>query len=244
MIKGLYRAASGMLPRTTNQEVISNNLANANTVGYKRQSLFIEELTRAEQRVAPSQENWETPMLSDIYTDYSQAVLEPTGNDLNLALDGSGFMIVESPDGEQFYTRAGDFTISTDGDIVTTDGYTLMTDAGPINLQAGSKLEVGMDGAVSVDGQQIGMLELIDFEKPYNLERISGSLFKASDNAVAVETQNLFVRQGFVERANVDVISEMVEMIASFRDYEANQKAIQIIDESVDRTVNDVGSKR
>ncbi len=244
MIKGMYRAASGMLPRIKQQEIISNNLANVNTTGYKRQSMFTEELTRAENRIAPSQEEWETPMLSDIYTDYSQAVLEHTGNDLNIALDGSGFMIVESPDGEQFYTRAGNFTLSTDGYLVTPDGYTLMTDAGPISLEAGSKIEIGMDGVVNVDGQQVGMLELVDFERPYNLERVSGSLFKAPNDAVTAETEHLFVRQRYVERANVDVISEMVNMITSFRAYEANQKAIKIIDESLGRTVNDVGSKR
>lgn len=244
MIKGMYRAASGMLPRIKQQEIISNNLANVNTAGYKRQSMFTEELTRAESRFAPSQEGWETPMLSDIYTDYSQAVLEQTGNDLNIALDGSGFMTVESPEGDEFYTRAGSFTLSTDGYLVTPDGFTLMTDAGPISLEAGNKLEIGMDGIVNVDGQQVGMLELIDFEKPYSLERVSGSLFRAPDNAETVETEHLYVRQGYVERANVDVISEMVQMITSFRAYEANQKAIHILDDSVDKTVNDVGSKR
>jgi len=244
MIKGIYRAASGMLPRIKRQEVIANNLANVNTAGFKRQGVFSEELGRAEQRIVPKQEGWETPMLSDIYTDFSQAVLDPTGNDLDIALDGSGFLVVESPDGQECYTRAGGFSLSTEGQLITPSGYSLVSDSGPITIDADSDFKIGIDGSISVNGEEVGKLALVDFEKPYNLERLDGSMFAAPDGVNPIEPEKLFVRQGYVERANVDVIKEMIDMISSFREFESNQKAIQIADETLQKTVNQVGAKR
>lgn len=244
MIKGIYRAASGMLPRIKRQEVIANNLANVNTAGFKRQSVFSEELGRAELKVASKQEGWETPMLSDIYTDYSQAVLDPTGNDFDIALDGSGFLIVESPDGQQYYTRAGEFSLSTEGHLITSSGYVLVSDSGPLTIGPDSDFEIGIDGSISVNGEETGKLALVDFEKPYSLERLDGGVFKAPDGVNPIEPEKLFVRQGYLERANVDVIREMIDMIASFREYESNQKAIQIEDDTLQKTVNQVGAKR
>lgn len=183
-------------------------------------------------------------MLSDIYTDHSQAVLERTGDDFNIGLDGSGFMVVESPEGEQLYTRAGSFVLSTEGMLVNAEGYSLMSDAGPIALEPGASFEVGIDGGVFIDGEEAGKLMLVDFENQYDLERHSAGMFRAPKNVNPTEPERIFVRQGYVEKANVDVIHEMVEMITSFREYEANQKAIQILDDTVQQTVNQVGAKR
>jgi len=244
MIKGIYSAASGMLPRIKRQEVIANNLANVNTAGFKRQGVFSQELGRAEQRTIPKQEGWETPMLSDIYTDHSQAVLDPTGNDFDIALDGSGFMVVESPEGEELYTRAGAFSLSTEGQLVTPSGHVLVSDAGPLTLEANSSFEVGIDGSITINGEEIGRLALVDFERPYDLERLNGGMFKASNGAVPKDPEKLHVRQGYLEKANVDVIREMIDMITSFREYESNQRAIQIADDTLQKTVNQVGAKR
>jgi flagellar basal-body rod protein FlgF len=244
MIKGIYRAASGMLPRVTRQETISNNLANVNTPGFKRQGVFIEELNRYQQRVAPKQEEWETPMISDIYTDHSEAIIDRTGSQFDLALDGSGFLVVESENGDRFYTRAGNFTMSPEGVLTNADGLTLMSDTGPINMAEGGSFEVSSDGLIVINGQETGRLEIVDFEKPYDLERVTGTLFRATDPSEEVEPERVFIRQGYIDRANVDVISEIVYMITSFREYEANQKAIHIADETLQKTVNQVGAKR
>ena len=244
MIKGIYRAASGMLPRIKKQEVTANNLANVNTPGFKRQNVFMEELSRAQQKVVPKQERWEIPMMDDVYTDYSQGVLERTGDDLNIGLDGNGFMAVQTPDGETLYTRAGNFSMSPEGEVITPDGCTLMTDAGPLVIEPGSKVTFGIDGSVTVNGEEFGKLAIVDFEKPNALERAEGNAYRAPANITQTEPERVFVRQGYLERANVDVVREMIDMIASFREYESNQKAIQIIDDSLEKTVNRVGARR
>jgi flagellar basal-body rod protein FlgG len=244
MVKGIYTAASGMIPHVKKQEVISNNLANVNTSGYKRQDVFTEELKQSSLRRVPRQEKWEIPMISDVYTDHSQAVIEHTGREFDLALDGSGFFVVQSPDGEDLYTRAGDFNISTDGTLVSPEGYSLVTDSGLLAVDANSNLQIGIDGTITANGQTVGKLALVDFEKPYRLERLSGSIFRAPSGAQPVEPEHLFVRQGYLEKANVDVVKEMIEMITSFREYESNQKAVQIVDGTLEKTVNQVGAKR
>jgi len=243
MIKGIYRAASGMLPQIRKQEVIANNLANASTPGFKRENIFLQELSEAKDCTMSRQEKWEIPMYDDIYTDFSQSVLERTDNPMNLALDGKGFMVVQSADGQSLYTRAGNFTISTEGIVVTSDGYQLQTDSGPIQIESGDTLTVGIDGTVSVNSEERGILQLVSFENPQRLEKFDGSVYRAPEDEAPVEPESLWVRQGYIETANVDVIREMVDMIQSFREYESNQKAIQIEDESLEKTVNEVGAK-
>jgi len=244
MIKGLYRAASGMLPQIKKQEVISNNLANAQTPGFKREGLFLRELNRAQERTYPKVESWEKPMFNDIYTDYSQSVLNRTGNPMNIALDGQGFFTVQADTGENLFTRAGGFSISPEGVVVTPNGHALLTDSGPIEVESGAEIAVSVDGYVSVGGEERGRLALANFDNPQELERLDGGIFRAPAAAGPVEPDSLWVRQGFLEAANVDVVREMVEMIQSFREFESNQKVIHIADETLSKTVNEVGAKR
>lgn len=244
MIKGIYRAASGMLPRIKKQEATANNLANVNTPGFKRQNVFMEELSRAREKTVPTQERWEIPMTDDIYTDFSQGVLERTGDDLNIALDGDGFMVVQTVEGEQLYTRSGSFALTPEGEVVTPDGHVLMTDTGPLTVEPGAKVQIAMDGSVTVNGEENGTLLIATFADPGDLTRVNGNAYSAPKDIATAEPERLFVRQGYLERANVEVVNEMIDMIASFREYEANQKAIQIIDDSLEKTVNRVGSRR
>jgi len=244
MIKGLYTAASGMLPQIRKQEVISNNLANAATPGFKREGIFLRELSRAQEKTYPKVESWEKPMFNDIYTDYSQSVLSRTDNPLNLALDGKGFFTVQSDSGENLYTRAGSFTISPEGQLVNPNGQALLTDAGPIEVEAGADIAVSVEGYVSVGGEDRGKLALANFEDPQKLEHLDGGVYRAPADATQVDPESLWIRQGFLEEANVDVVREMVDMIQSFREFESNQKIIHIADETLSKTVNEVGAKR
>lgn len=242
MIKGIYSAASGMVPRMLKQETISNNLANVNTPGYKRESVFLRQLNAAEIRASKTESEWQTPMVDKIYTDYSKGSLEYTGEPLDFAIDGDGFFVVETPQGEA-YTRGGNFHLDPDGVLVTSDGLPVLSDGGQIQA-SGGELSIDVDGTVKIDGDDFGRLRMVDFEKPYQLEKTSAGIYQPLPDANQTELEYTYVRQGYLEKSNVDIIQEMVEMIASYRNYESDQKAIQILDSTVDRAVNQVGRVR
>jgi flagellar basal-body rod protein FlgG len=239
MIKGIYDAASGMVPRMLKQETISNNLANVNTPGYKRESVFLRQLSSAQARVAKTESEWQTPMVDKIYTDFSKGSIERTGDPLNFAIDGDGFFVVETPDGEAF-TRNGNFHLNPDGTLMTSDGLPVLSDGGRIEAPGG-ELSIDPDGTIKIEGNEFGRLLLADFEKPYQLEKTAAGIYKPAPEANRIEVEFAYVRQGYLEKANVDIIREMVDMIESYRNYESDQKAIQILDESLAKTVNQVG---
>jgi flagellar basal-body rod protein FlgG len=178
-------------------------------------------------------------MLDGVYTDHSQGSLERTGRDLDLAIDGDGFFVVDTPQGEA-YTRNGSFTISPEGLLVDSRGNPVLSDAGELYL-AGGEVSVSADGEVSVAGEPVGKLRLVDFPKPYQLTKTAGALLSASDQVIPEPAGLATVRQGYLERSNVDVLREMVEMIASYRAFETGQRMIQIQDESLAKATNDLG---
>jgi len=238
MIKGIYSAASGMLPRMLKQEIIANNLANVNTPGYKRESIFLRQLSRSEAARSKTESEWQTPMVDKKYTDFSRGSLEYTGEKLNLAIDGDGFFVVSTSD-EEAYTRNGNFHISPDGILMTSDDLPVLSDNGPITIGE-NEFNIGVDGLITIDGEEFGRLLVVDFEKPYRLEKAAAGLYHALPEANPIEPEFTYIRQGYLEKSNVDIIREMVEMIASYRNYESDQKAIQILDESLSKTVNEI----
>lgn len=238
MIKGIFSTAASMLPRVKQQEVIANNLANTETVGYKRDSLFMRMVQKEvglKQRLAPS---WETRMIDKLYTDYANGALDATGRELDLAIQGEGFFTVLTPSGEA-YTRNGAFSVGADGMLVTADGFPVLTDGGPVLLQSGS-LTVSQDGQISVSNQTVGKLRIVDFVEPDSIKKVSGSLFTLNPGAVPITPQQLNVRQGYLEKSNVDVLREMANMIDSYRRFETGQKMIQIQDDTLGKAVNEL----
>lgn len=238
MIKGIYSSASGMVPHVLKQEIIANNLANVNTPGFKRESVFLKQLSRIEAARSKTESEWQTPMVDKTYTDYSRGSLEFTGDQLNLAIDGDGFFVVSTPEGEA-YTRNGNFHIATDGTLMNSDELPVLSDNGPI-VVGENEFEIGMDGMITIDGEEYGKLMVVDFEKPYQLEKTAGGLFRTLPEANQIDTEYAYIRQGYLEKSNVDIVREMVDMIASYRSYESDQKAIQILDESLSKTVNEI----
>ncbi len=240
MIKGIYSSASGMLPRILKQESFANNMANVNTPGFKKDGIFLQVLNDASKESLITDVPWETPMVDGIYTDFSQGDLEDTGNDKNLALEGNGFFVVETEAGPR-YTRSGNFLLSPQGILSDPNGNPVLTESGPLTV-SGDNFTVGMDGTVSVDGSTVGKIKVVDFEKPYALNKEGDSYFAAAQ-ATGQEkpADNFQVRQGYLEKSNVNVVDVMVDMLASFRAFEAGQKAISAQDETLDKAVNDLG---
>ena len=243
MIKGIYNSLAGMLPGTLRQEVAANNLANANTVGYKKDRVFLQ--TMLDASLVMQKDANQNPLLLDaerVATDYGQGGLRSTGNPLDVALSGRGYFTVETSNGTR-YTRAGAFSLNADGELVDSNGYTVQGDAGPITIPPGD-VTISEAGTIIVNGQEIGKLKVIDFEESDALVKQGENLFKASAGATECPAPQTSMRQGFLEDSNVNVVQEMVEMIKLQNTYQTSARVLMAQDESLNKAVNDVGTVR
>ncbi|MGB1879775.1 MAG: flagellar basal-body rod protein FlgG [Gammaproteobacteria bacterium] len=252
MASALHIARTGLDAQQTRLAVISNNLANVATTGYKRSRASFEDLIyeTVQQPGAQSSQSTEIPsglMLgTGVHTIsttkiFTQGSLTQTDNNLDVAIQGRGFLQVLMPDGTQAYTRDGGLTMNSQGQLVTSGGYEI--DPGITIPSETLSVTIGSDGTVSVlaAGQnqpsQVGTLQLADFINPQGLQPIGENLFKetvASGNpqtgTPGLNGLGTFI-QGAVEASNVNPVEELVEMIETQRSYEMNSKAIQTVDE-------------
>ena len=257
-MRSLNIGATGMLAQQLNVEVISNNIANMNTTGFKRhraefQDLLYQNLRRVGSAssdagtIVPTGVQLGLGVKSAaIYRISGQGNIIQTENPLDLAVNGRGFMMVELPSGETAYTRAGSLQLSPDGDIVTADGYivqpgiTVPSDAVSISVNESGEVYVDLDGQVAP--VLVGQLELANFANEAGLDAIGNNLLletAASGNAsVATPGSAGFGRivQGALETSNVNVVSEITTLITAQRAYEMNSKVIESSDEMM-RTV-------
>lgn len=250
MIRGIYTAASGMMVEAARLETITNNLANSETTGFKRDLALQRAGTeRPVLRVGDSTSTWPLQpvigslgtgsLVDGIHTAHEQGALRETGRKLDLAVSGSGFFTVETPQGLRF-TRNGAFTLDAERYLQNDAGHRVMGTEGFLQIPAG-ELTVEHDGRLFVDGAQVGRLRLADFAEPELLRKQGESLFATLQAELPATAQ---VKQGFLESANVQLIQEMVRMIATQRAYETNQRALQAQDELLGRAVNEIGSLR
>ncbi len=240
MIKGLFRSASGMLPAIKKQETIANNVANAKTAGYKKDAVFSKELSRSEKRLAPKQSDWQTPMVNDIFTDFSAGTFTRTDNPLDMAIDGDGFFQVELEDGRIGLTRSGSFSVNRDGLLAHSDGPVLLTEGGAIEPGNG-KLSVSASGQVDVNGAVIAQITPVTVDDLQALEKIGNSLYVVPEGTPLTPVQPAAVRQGYLEQSNVDIVRQMIDMIVAYRTYEANARAVSSQDSSLEHLFNRVG---
>jgi flagellar basal-body rod protein FlgF len=243
MIKGIFTSAAGMLPRMLQQEVIANNLANAATVGYKKDRLFLK--TMMDASLVLQKDTNQNPLMLNaekISTVLSQGGLRATGNPLDFALSGSGFFVVNTPSGTM-YSRDGRFSLTAEGDLVTVSGFPVLGEGGPINLPKGD-ITITPTGVIQVNGLEVDMLKVVNFEEPNSLYKQGDNLFAARDDATERQAFGTTVSQGFVENSNVEAIKEMVDMITLHRMYETSARALMAQDETLDKAVNQVGSVR
>jgi len=244
MIKGMYTSASGMIPRVQKQELVANNLANVNTAGFKKDRMFTKELSRAEKRIAPKKADWEQPMVDQLYVDYQSGVFDKTDNPLDVAIEGDGFFQLQGPDGSIALTRSGTFAVNPEGYIEFPGGFLLRGEGGPIQVGNG-KVSIAPGGEIEVDGSQVDRIVPVTISDLSKLQRLGGSLFKSPDGEELRPAVSAQLRQGYLETANVDVVHEMVDMIVSYRTYEANARALQSQDQSLDHLFQKVaGSGR
>lgn len=252
MNPALWAAKTGLDAQQTQMTVISNNLANVNTTGFKKGRAVFEDLIYQNVDQVGSATSQTTQAASGLQLGtgtkivateniYTQGSLNQTGNSLDMAINGRGFFQVLMPDGTMAYTRAGDFQQNSSGQIVTSSGYVVQP---AITIPSGAQsITVGADGTVSVQlqGQSapttVGTLQLADFINPAGLQTIGQNLLVATASSGTASTATPgnnglgTLQQGYTESSNVDVVEEMVDMIETQRAYEMNTKAVQTTDQ-------------
>ena len=242
MNSGMYSALSGNLAAMKRLDIISNNLANVNTPGYKKDKMTFESMLAGPVNPpAVPQGTTADPILQkeNVYIDYVAGPMAQTGNPLDLSIEGDGFFVIQTPAGES-YTRQGNFSRAADGTLVTADGFPVMGQGGAIRIQ-GSQVEIDAKGVVTVDGVPSGTISIVDFPKPYNLMKTGSARFVSADPQVAPQASTAGIHQGNLEGSNVETISEMVQMIETSRYFEACSKVIKGFDDMAAKAVNELG---
>ncbi len=252
MVRGLYTAWTGMTTEQKRLDIISNNLANASTVGYKKQSVtnqsFDDVLTiKIKDQSSGTPTNYIGDMslgvkIGEEYSHHDQGPFRETGQALDFAIEGNGFFALEDEETDQtYYTRSGGFTRNVDGNIVNSEGKFVLGQNGRITIpNSTSDIGVSTQGIVYADGQVIDQVLIQDFENYESLDKVGDTMYLPTETSVATDS-NYFIHQGFVEQSNVNVVSEMVDLITITRAYEANQKVIQSIDGTLELAANSVG---
>lgn len=252
-MRSLDIAGTGMLAQQTNVEVISNNIANMTTTGFKRRRAEFQDLIYQNLRRVGSNSSDNGSVVPSgaqvglgvktaaIYRINEQGNLQQTSNSLDVAIKGHGFFQVTLPSGETAYTRDGTFGLSPDGQIVTADGFlvapgiTIPPNARDVTINAGGEVQVKLDGTTAP--QTVGTLQLAAFANEAGLEAVGGNLLiasAASGNAVAGAPGTPGfggVMQGFVETSNVNVVTEITNLITAQRAYEMNSRVITTSDQ-------------
>jgi flagellar basal-body rod protein FlgF len=242
MNSGLYSALSGSIAAMKRMDTISNNLANVNTPGYKKDKMLFESmLAGAVNPPAVPQSSTADPILQkeNVYIDYGEGSVVQTGNPLDLAIDGDGFFVIQTPQG-QAYTRQGNFRLAADGTLVTSDGYPVMGQGGAIRVQGG-QVEIDAKGVVTIDGTPSGTISIVDFPKPYNLTKLSSAQFLPANQQVTPQAATGSINQGHLEGSNVETITEMVRMIETSRYFDACQRVIKGFDDMTGKAANELG---
>jgi flagellar basal-body rod protein FlgF len=249
---GLYLSATGVLANTYRQDVIANNLANSETVGFKRHlATFQERPTESQSEGRPDLSD---PMLDGIgggflvsptRVDTTQGEMETTGNNLDAAIFGQGYFAVEDH-GKTQLTRAGQFMLNRDGDLIMANASgqrVLDVDGQPIQLPGliAARLEIGADGQITHEGQPVARLGLFDVPDPSKLMKKGGSLFDYPDLAKSLKPADAQLRSGAVERSNVDPTTELTQLMETQRALEANANMIRYQDTAMAKLVNEVG---
>ncbi|MFP4661017.1 MAG: flagellar basal-body rod protein FlgF [Halanaerobiales bacterium] len=245
MIRGMFNAASGMMVNQEKLDITSNNLANVNTTAYKKdqgvQRSFREVLiSRIEGGEAtPIGASGNGVILDGSYTDHNQGGLRQTGNTLDVAIEGQGFFVVQSPNGLR-YTRDGNFTLNEQGQIVTQQGYPVMGERGPLQTIQGQAVNIGTDGQLYLGEIRGDNFRIVEFPDNNQLVK-EGDNFFTTEGDIAEPAADYQIKQGYLERSNVNIVQEMVQMIQLNRHFEANQKVITTIDNTLEKAVNSVG---
>ena len=257
MLRALYSAAAGMESQQMNLDVISNNLANVNTTGYKESKLQFQDLLYQTVRAAGSDQGAGNQLPESLQIGqgsipistervFTQGELSQTGGNLDVAIQGEGFFQVQMPDGTLAYSRDGSFKSDSQGRIVTSDGYPVQGGFQPVPAGT-TNITISANGQVTyttASGSTNSQVQLARFNNPGGLDALGHNLYKETTASGTAELgdpgQNGFgqLQQGYLELSNVSVVQEMVNLILAQRAYEVNSKAVQAADQMMQDSNN------
>ncbi len=275
MIRGLYTGASGMLSQELRMDVIANNLANVDKTAYKKDTVIFKSFPEMLLRRFRDNGLVKFPLgsydkapvigklgtgveVNEVFTHFEEGSLKKTDNPFDLAIEGKGFFVVETPRGIR-YTRNGSFLIDKDNYLVTKDGYKVLGEKGYIKVQNNNFI-VNKKGEIIVNAkfnnrkivsnaengwenaQIIDKLKIVNFREPRELKKEGNSFFYSTTYSGPPMTPKIMphIRQGFIETSNVNIVEEMVNMIEVQRAYEANSKSVTTADNSLNKLINDM----
>ncbi len=231
MINGLYSGAAAMAVLSQKQEMISANLANINSAGYRRADFAVEQIPNENQGPAQGY----GPEAAALQIDFSQGRLQTTGRPLDVAMSGDGFFVVQR-NGSEYMTRNGRFLRDSEtNELVSSDGMIVVGEQGAITIDSSigdSEISVSSNGMISARGQNLGQLKLVAFVDNQQLRPVNQSLFAETANSQRTEPQ-VDITQFAQEMSNTSPISELMSLILNSRQYEAVQKATRAISESL-----------
>lgn len=236
MDSGYYAACTALVSRTQALDTIANNLANASTVGYRAQhnvfsSVLAEASGTPDSPMNQAINNY--GILSGTTLDQSQGALQKTGNNLDLAIQGSGFFVVQTASGSM-YTRNGTFQVSSKGQLITSSGDPVLGPSGPISMPPG-EVSISADGTISSNGAVAGKLKLVQFAAGTTLTSAGETYYSAPPKSEVAATDSS-VKQGMVESSNVNPVTSMVELITAQRSAEMMQRALTMFNSEMDKT--------
>ena len=255
MLKGLYTAYTGLRNEQYRMDIMSNNLANSSTVGFKKEGSTSQSFDAVlahklndttEIGDFPHRIGYNNPgvKIGEVYNDFSQGSFQVTENTYDLALSGDGFFTIQftnkAGDVSTKYTRAGDFTLNTDGYLVTKDGDYVMGTNGRIRLDTNAESAINKDGTITQNGVMVAKLRITAFEDYDYLVKYGETYFESVEGAKEIAS-DAEVFSGYLEASNVQVVSEMVDMINITRAYESNQKIMQTYDSTLEVAANQLG---
>ncbi|HZR19371.1 MAG TPA: flagellar hook-basal body protein [Verrucomicrobiae bacterium] len=242
----LYQAAAAMNANSRWQQAIADNMVGATVPGSRKQEVSFSSVAAG---LAPGATglNGHTFVMPSATTSVSflQGTLRATGLPSDLAVEGPGFFEVQLPNGSHAFTRDGELQLNAQGQLVTKQGYLVMSDGGPLQLDPAnsSPISVSADGELSQGGAVKGRLRLVEFNQPNQLQSIGGGCFIATNpGLIPTSAQASQIRQGFLESANTSPTAEMASLMTAMRMFEANQKVMQMQDDRMGRVINDLGN--
>ena len=257
MLRGLYTSVSSMLNLQERQSVLTNNLANIKTNGYKEDKLISKSF---DEMTLSNNDNYKngipTPQIlgdlsfgtkiDEVTTNFKQGSFISTENNSDFALNGSGFFQVRDHDGNTFYSRDGSFKINSQGYLVTNGGHNVMgvnqasNSVEPIYVGNG-KMTINSSNGLTIEGGNSYKFNIVDFNDYKGLKKVGDNLYSGNN---PTNTNNYSIKQGFLEGSNVDYIASVTESMETIKEFEANQKVIQTIDSTLKQIASEIGTVR